>query len=181
MSLVKTRIPTKTQDCDLYLYEGNNCCFVYGLGLNPLVRIHSSCFTGEILGSIRCDCLFQLEHAKSLMAQEKQGVLIYLAQEGRGIGLLDKLKAYNLQDQGLDTVEANIELQHPVDGREYNLAIKMLQDLEITECRLLTNNPLKIQALESKIKVNRVKVPYPNNMEVASYIGTKIAKMQHMK
>ncbi|CAG8819069.1 27904_t:CDS:2, partial [Racocetra persica] len=115
----------------------------------PLVRIHSECFTGETLKSARCDCGEQLEEARRLIQSEGRGVVIYLRQEGRGIGLADKLRAYNLQDLGHDTVAANIFLNHPPDLRTYDIASLILADLDLTSIRLLTNNPDKIEQIEN--------------------------------
>ncbi|KAJ2082199.1 GTP cyclohydrolase II [Coemansia sp. RSA 988] len=113
----------------------------------PLVRIHSECFTGETVSSVRCDCGYQLAEAMRLIQQEGRGVIVYLRQEGRGIGLLEKLKAYNLQDMGHDTVDANLLLNHPADARTYGSARAILEDLGITKMRLLTNNTDKIRQL----------------------------------
>ncbi|KAI9307560.1 GTP cyclohydrolase II-domain-containing protein [Cunninghamella echinulata] len=115
----------------------------------PLVRIHSECFTGETVHSARCDCGEQLDEAMRQMQVAGHGVIVYLRQEGRGIGLLEKLKAYNLQDLGHDTVAANVLLNHPADGRTYGIANAILKDLQINQVHLLTNNPDKIQQLES--------------------------------
>lgn len=115
----------------------------------PMVRIHSECFTGETVHSARCDCGEQLDEAMRLMQKEGRGVIVYLRQEGRGIGLLEKLKAYNLQDLGHDTVAANVLLNHPADGRTYGIANAILDDLQLKNVRLLTNNPDKIQQIES--------------------------------
>lgn len=114
----------------------------------PLVRIHSECFTGETLSSVRCDCGAQLSEAVRRMDKEGLGVVIYLRQEGRNIGLIDKLKAYNLQDMGLNTVEANLRLSHPADARDYSPAIAILNDLQLHSIRLLTNNPEKLLQVE---------------------------------
>ncbi|KAH6656023.1 GTP cyclohydrolase II-domain-containing protein [Truncatella angustata] len=162
----------------------------------PLVRIHSECYTGETAWSARCDCGEQLDEAARLMALPSQvnngGIIIYLRQEGRGIGLGEKLKAYNLQDMGSDTVEANLLLKHPADARSYGLATAMLLDLGQEEVRLLTNNPDKIRAVEGPNREVRVKervamVPLSwkgkggfRSQEVEGYLKTKIEKMGHM-
>ncbi|KAF2965613.1 hypothetical protein GQX73_g7964 [Xylaria multiplex] len=161
----------------------------------PLVRIHSECYTGETAWSARCDCGEQLDEAARLMSlpsEENGGIIIYLRQEGRGIGLGEKLKAYNLQDLGSDTVEANLLLRHPADARSYGLATAMLLDLGHKEVRLLTNNPEKIRAVEGPNREVRVTervamVPLSwkgkggfRSREVEGYLKTKIEKMGHM-
>jgi GTP cyclohydrolase II len=113
-----------------------------------LVRLHPECFTGDVLESLRCDCGDQLQRAMHLIAEEGAGVIVYLRQEGRGIGLLDKLRAYNLQDVGFDTVDANLMLGHQADERDYTVAALILKDLGVDSARLLTNNPLKIESLQ---------------------------------
>ncbi|KAJ1932489.1 GTP cyclohydrolase II, partial [Kickxella alabastrina] len=113
----------------------------------PLVRIHSECFTGETVSSVRCDCGYQLAEAMRLIQKEGRGVIVYLRQEGRGIGLLEKLKAYNLQDMGHDTVDANLLLNHPADARTYGAARAILVDLGVSKMRLLTNNVDKIRQI----------------------------------
>ncbi|KAG2229599.1 GTP cyclohydrolase II-domain-containing protein [Thamnidium elegans] len=123
----------------------------------PMVRIHSECFTGETVHSARCDCGEQLDSAMEQMQEAGRGVIVYLRQEGRGIGLLEKLKAYNLQDLGHDTVAANVLLSHPADGRTYGIANAILKDLQLSNVNLLTNNPDKISQLESFGSINVVK------------------------
>ena len=145
-----------------------------------LVRLHSECMTGDVFGSYRCDCGEQLHQALERIALEG-GVLIYLRQEGRGIGLIAKLRAYNLQDAGFDTAHANTELGFEVDARRYDDAIFMLQDLGVTDVRLLTNNPLKLDALGSEInvveRVPLVIAPRPTNDR---YLRTKRELMGHL-
>lgn len=146
-----------------------------------LVRIHSECLTGDLFGSKRCDCGEQLDKAMSLAALHG-GVVIYLRQEGRGIGLINKLKAYKLQDQGLDTIEANVHLGLEVDARQYDIAIEILKDLNIDTIRILTNNPDKIEAIEnSEIEVlERVPIVIPPRPENLNYLLTKQQSMGHI-
>lgn len=148
----------------------------------PLVRIHSQCATGDIFHSLRCDCHDQLHLALYAIANEGAGILLYEHQEGRGIGLMEKLRAYELQDQGLDTIEANLHLGHPVDARNYILAIDILHFLKIRLLRLMTNNPEKIEAvLSSGIEiVERVSADVPGNPHSAHYLATKRRKLGHL-
>lgn len=148
----------------------------------PLVRVHSGCVTGDIFHSLRCDCYAQLQAALERIAATPNGVLIYLPfHEGRGIGLFNKIRAYALQDEGLDTVDANIELGHPIDARDYDLAAEILQDLEFSEIRLMTNNPAKVEALrEAGITVvERVPLVVSANPNNARYLETKRRRMRH--
>ena len=148
----------------------------------PLVRIHSQCLTGDVFGSLRCDCRLQLELALKTIGKEGAGILLYEQQEGRGIGLMAKLKAYELQDQGLDTVEANVELGFAADCREYELPAAVLKMLGVTRVRLMTNNPDKVAALESAgIEVaERVSAEVEPQDSFASYLKTKQEKMGHI-
>jgi len=148
----------------------------------PLVRIHSECFTGDVFGSERCDCGEQLNRAMRAIAEEGTGMVIYERQEGRGIGLIAKLRAYQLQDQGLDTVEANEHLGFEVDARDYQLPAGILQLLGVTQVRLLTNNPKKIAALENAgiEVVERLDCEVTPNPYALPYLLTKKTKMGHL-
>src|SRR5205823_14975589 len=140
----------------------------------PLVRIHSQCLTGDVFGSLRCDCRQQLEMALSLIAGEGAGILIYEQQEGRGIGLMPKLQAYELQDSGLDTVEANVRLGFKADHREFALPAAILKQLSVAKVRLLSNNPDKVAALEQgEIEViERVPCEIPPSAHPQDYLRT---------
>jgi GTP cyclohydrolase II len=148
----------------------------------PLVRIHSQCLTGDVFGSLRCDCRLQLELALTKIAEEGAGILLYEQQEGRGIGLMAKLRAYELQDQGRDTVEANVELGFEADYREYELPARVLKMLGVDKVKLMTNNPDKVAALESAgIEVTeRVSAEVEPQETFAAYIKTKQEKMGHI-
>jgi 3,4-dihydroxy 2-butanone 4-phosphate synthase / GTP cyclohydrolase II len=148
---------------------------------NVLVRVHSECLTGDVFHSLRCDCGEQLEQALARIGDEERGVLLYMAQEGRGIGLLNKLKAYELQENGLDTVEANLELGFPADGREYGIGSQILNDLGLTTIRILTNNPKKITGIEAfglKV-VEQVPIEVAPNAENRGYLEAKRSKLGH--
>lgn len=151
--------------------------------LPPLVRMHSSCFTGDIINSLRCDCGDQLHLALEMIAREGHGVLVYLPQEGRGIGLTEKIKAYALQDEGLDTVEANKALGHKADMRDYGVGIQILKDLGLKKIRLLTNNPKKTEAFNLRgfdLQVmDQVPILPPINEHNEKYLATKRDKMGH--
>ena len=146
------------------------------------VRVHSECHTGDIFGSLRCDCREQLEHSLGYIAERDQGAVIYLRQEGRGIGLLNKIKAYRLQDLGLDTIEANEYLGLPADARDYRVAARIIELLRIRSVRLLTNNPQKIAGLQEQgIEVDdRIPVRVDENLHNAGYLRTKRDRMQHL-
>jgi 3,4-dihydroxy 2-butanone 4-phosphate synthase/GTP cyclohydrolase II len=146
-----------------------------------LVRVHSECLTGDVFHSLRCDCGEQLESALAMIEREGSGVLLYLAQEGRGIGLLEKLKAYNLQDEGFDTVDANLELGLPVDLRDYGIGAQILADLGLTSIRILTNNPKKIRGLEGYgLSVTaQVPIEHAPNPENRDYLRAKRDRLGH--
>lgn len=152
------------------------------LGESPLVRIHSECLTGDVFGSVRCDCREQLIAALDAIAKEGAGVLVYLRQEGRGIGLTNKVRAYSLQDQGLDTVDANLHLGLPADGRSYALAAAILVDCGVSKVRLLTNNPQKITDLEEYGIQVIARVPHviPPRPENRRYLDTKAERLGHL-
>ncbi len=146
------------------------------------VRLHSECLTGDVIGSLRCDCRDQLEAALKMIGQMDKGIVLYLRQEGRGIGLINKIRAYSLQDQGLDTVQANLALGFRDDERDYAIAAHMLMSLKVGSIRLITNNPKKIEQLtEHGIKINgRIPHVMPSNEHNRFYLETKAAKSGHM-
>lgn len=188
--LACARIPTIEGEFQLCLYSNTrdqkeHLALVMGQvrgKKDVLVRLHSECFTGDVLGSKRCDCGEQLHRALQLIAQEGEGVLLYLRQEGRGIGLLDKLRAYNLQDEGYDTVDANLVLGHQADERDYSVAASILHDLGMQSVRLVTNNPDKINNLLSLgVQVTeRVSLESTVTPENARYLLTKAQRMKHL-
>ena len=149
----------------------------------PLVRMHSSCFTGDLLESLRCDCGDQLHMAMDRIAAEGYGVIVYLPQEGRGIGLAEKIRAYALQDNGLDTVDANLALGYQADSRDYGVGIQILKDLGLRQIRLLTNNPKKLEAFNLRgydlEVVDQVPLLPPANVHNAGYLPTKRDKLGH--
>jgi GTP cyclohydrolase II len=185
-----TRLPTDFGEFNLFLYSGSNdnkehLAIVKGdiAGKeNVLTRVHSECFTGEILCSQRCDCREQLQNAMKMIEEEGQGVIVYLRQEGRGIGLSKKLSAYNLQDKGFDTVDANLALGHQPDERDYTAAASILKDLQVFSVMLITNNPEKISQLEqSGISVTRrIPAVATINENNHDYLYTKATRMNHM-
>jgi GTP cyclohydrolase II len=147
----------------------------------PLLRIHSQCLTGEVMGSLRCDCRGQLEVAMSTIAEQGFGLVIYLHQEGRGIGLMAKLQAYALQDKGLDTIEANEALGFDADCRDFTLAVSVLHELKVPQVRLMSNNPQKVEALaKGGIEViERIACEAPPSPYALSYLRTMKEKMGH--
>jgi 3,4-dihydroxy 2-butanone 4-phosphate synthase/GTP cyclohydrolase II len=184
------KMPTEFGDFDLYLYQSRldghqHLALVCGQVTGQekvLVRVHSECLTGDVFGSRRCDCGPQLQQALRQVAAEGRGVIIYMRQEGRGIGLGPKLKAYKLQEQGYDTVEANVKLGYGMDLREYGLGAQILADLGLKTIRLLTNNPKKLVGLEGyglKI-VEQVPIRVKPNVHNRKYLKTKRDKMGHL-
>jgi 3,4-dihydroxy 2-butanone 4-phosphate synthase/GTP cyclohydrolase II len=188
--LVSTRLPNRFGDFVIHCYGGaqddkQHLALVKGEVRGRegvLVRVHSECLTGDVFGSRRCDCGEQLELALSAIGEAECGVLLYLRQEGRGIGLVQKLRAYNLQDEGLDTVEANLRLGHQADERDYYVAARMLEDLGVKSVRLMTNNPKKLDELRRYgIPIGaRVPIEAPSHPENVRYLRAKVEKMSHM-
>jgi 3,4-dihydroxy 2-butanone 4-phosphate synthase/GTP cyclohydrolase II len=187
--VVETDMPTKFGSFDAIGYRSvtdskHHVALVKGDvrgAEDVLVRMHSECLTGDVFGSLRCDCGLQLEDALGRIEEEGRGVLLYLAQEGRGIGLLNKLRAYKLQEHGLDTVDANLELGFPADVRDYRIGAEILGDLGLSSVRLLTNNPKKVAGLErSGLRVTgQVSVEQPPGHHNRDYLRTKASRLGH--
>ena len=188
--IAKAALPTRYGHFTIYGFDGNGpqqeaIALVRGnlRGRGaPLVRVHSQCLTGDVLTSERCDCRAQLELSMKKIGQAPSGVLLYLPQEGRGIGLMNKLRAYELQDRGMDTVEANISLGFAADAREYDFPAKILKKLGATKIRLLSNNPDKVQQLESAGVRVVERIPCQPRISKISraYLQTKKSKMGHL-
>ncbi len=186
--LAQCSLPTEQGIFNMTLYRNkqrNEEAIVLSQGSNfstATVRIHSSCFTGDILSSLRCDCGQQLTESLRQLAQAKTGILIYLQQEGRGIGLLNKMRAYVLQEEGLDTVDANLSLGLSIDARRYDLAVDILKSLNVKKIELLTNNPLKMAALSAhwtKDALKRRALHIQPGVDNVAYLKTKREKMGH--
>src|SRR5258706_2465212 len=182
-------LPTRHGDLQIHVFGIGDTTEVIALvhgdiaGDEPvLVRLHSECLTGEALGSLRCDCGEQLEAGLEHVGRAERGVLLYLRHEGRGIGLFDKIRAYALQDRGLDTVDANVALGLPVDGRDYSSAADVLRRLGVRRARVMTNNPAKLEALEQHgiEVVERVPIEALPNPVNLTYLRTKASRMGHM-
>lgn len=184
--LVEARLPTKYGIYRIIAFPGDNSdkenlALVMGkVEGEILIRIHSECFTGDVLHSMRCDCGEQLDLAMKKISKEGKGIIIYLRQEGRGIGLVNKLKAYNLQDDGMDTVEANIALGFNAEMRRYGGAVEILENLGVKEIKLMTNNPAKVEDLEKAgFVVKQIGHSAEPNEENKDYLRTKASKMNH--
>ncbi len=188
----KAELPTRFGDFQIIVYcveyeDQEPIALVFGdlsaPGSPPLVRMHSSCFTGDLISSLRCDCGDQLKMALDMISREGRGALIYLPQEGRGIGLAQKIRAYALQDGGLDTVQANHALGFKADMRDYGIGLQILKDLGLREVRLLTNNPKKTEAFNLRgfdlQVIDQVPIVSPVNEHNKSYLDTKREKMGH--
>jgi len=188
--MASARIPTAEGEFQLCLYRNSrddkeHLALVMGdvTGkVDVLVRVHSECFTGDVLRSRRCDCGEQLHRAMLRIAEAGAGMVIYLRQEGRGIGLLNKLRAYNLQDQGYDTVDANLILGHQADERDYTVAALILRDWGVQSVSLMTNNPAKIESLRKLGMSVTERVPLQTDVtpDNASYLRTKVERMNHL-
>ena len=187
--VARASLPTRYGTFEMFVYDTpehkEHVALTVGAiddGGPVLVRVHSECLTGDVLGSSRCDCGEQLEDSLRFLQEQGRGILLYLRQEGRGIGLANKISAYALQEQGLDTVEANLALGLPEDAREYRVAAEMLLDLGVRRVHLLTNNPAKIAGLEryGVEVVERIPLSMSPNPSNLGYLRTKREKMGHL-
>ena len=189
--VAKSKLPTAFGDFEIIAFQDlstgeEHVALSKGLDTIPmkpiLVRIHSECLTGDAFSSLKCDCGPQLHSTMKMISDEGQGVILYLRQEGRGIGLTNKIRAYALQDQGHDTVDANLLLNLPADARHYDMCTIMLDYLRIKEVRLITNNPLKVNSLKNSgiNVVDRVSITVGLNIFNKGYLQTKQERMSHM-
>lgn len=189
--VAKSKLPTAYGDFDIHVFQDpktgeEHVALSKGgadlSGQPVLVRIHSECLTGDAFGSLKCDCGPQLHATMKMIHDAGQGVILYLRQEGRGIGLTNKIRAYALQDQGHDTVDANLLLNLPADARRYDMCLIMLGHLKVDEVKLITNNPLKIKALQDLgiNVVDRVRLTVGLNIFNQDYLNTKQKRMSHM-
>lgn len=189
--VAKSKLPTAYGDFDIHVFQDpktgeEHVALSKGgadlSGQSVLVRIHSECLTGDAFGSLKCDCGPQLHATMKMIHDAGQGVILYLRQEGRGIGLTNKIRAYALQDQGHDTVDANLLLNLPADARRYDMCSIMLGHLKVEEVKLITNNPLKIKALQDLgiNVVDRVRLTVGLNIFNQDYLNTKQKRMSHM-
>jgi GTP cyclohydrolase II len=187
--VARASLPTRYGTFEMFVYQTpehrEHVALTLGAiddGGPVLVRVHSECLTGDVLGSSRCDCGEQLDDSLRFLQEQGRGILLYLRQEGRGIGLTKKISAYALQEQGLDTVEANLALGLPEDMRDYRVAAEMLLDLGVWRARLLTNNPAKIEGLEryGVEVVERIPLSMSPNPSNVGYLRTKREKMGHL-
>lgn len=189
--VAKSKLPTAYGDFDIHVFQDpktgeEHVALSKGgadlSGQPVLVRIHSECLTGDAFGSLKCDCGPQLHATMKMIHDAGQGVILYLRQEGRGIGLTNKIRAYALQDQGHDTVDANLLLNLPADARRYDMCSIMLGHLNVEEVKLITNNPLKIKALQDLgiNVVDRVRLTVGLNIFNQDYLNTKQKRMSHM-
>jgi 3,4-dihydroxy 2-butanone 4-phosphate synthase/GTP cyclohydrolase II len=189
--VASAKLPTEDGAFDIHVYESladgaTHVALVkgeLGSGENVLARVHSSCLTGDVFHSARCDCGPQLKAAMERVDAEGRGVILYLNQEGRGIGLANKIRAYALQEVGYDTVEANERLGFPADKREYTTSVLILRDLGVKSIRLMSNNPRKLVGLEGYglSVVDRVRIEAPTTEENAGYLATKVQKLGHLR
>jgi 3,4-dihydroxy 2-butanone 4-phosphate synthase / GTP cyclohydrolase II len=187
--VASSTLPTEFGQFAIHVYEGGGddethvalVCGEIGNGENVITRLHSSCVTGDIFHSARCDCGPQLHAAMKRVSDEGRGIILYLSQEGRGIGLANKIKAYALQDQGFDTVEANEELGFPADGRDYSVGVQILRDLGVRSMRLLSNNPRKLAGVteDGLIVSELLPIEMPISDSTRRYMTTKKEKLGH--
>ncbi|MBI4888546.1 MAG: GTP cyclohydrolase II [Acidobacteria bacterium] len=188
--MASSKLPTHYGECDIHVFKGlfstkAHVALVFGEignGDNVLTRVHSACLTGDLFHSARCDCGQQLQAAFERIVEEGRGIVVYLDQEGRGIGLANKIRAYALQDHGDDTVEANERLGFPADGRDYRVAFEMLRSLGVNSTRLLSNNPRKLAGLtgEGLSVSERLPIEIEPTPSTARYLKTKKDKLGHL-